>query len=84
MIRGAIPFGLVLRLDKSLPHRGLIITTTLSLVATTTIFFGFTMSFMEKLLISGFNKKGDEYKAMRDDDDEDSDYSEEDFYHPNS
>ena len=41
IIRGAIAFGLVLRVDHSLPNRGLIVTTALTIVVFTTIFFGF-------------------------------------------
>lgn len=41
MIRGAIAFGLVLKLDTDLSNRGLIVTTALTLVVFTTIFFGF-------------------------------------------
>lgn len=41
IIRGAIAFGLVLRIDHSLPNRSLIVTTALTIVVFTTIFFGF-------------------------------------------
>ena len=43
MIRGAIAFGLVLKLPKSLPNRVVIVTTSLTLVVTTTIVFGSLM-----------------------------------------
>ena len=40
MIRGAIAFGLVLRIDPSFKNRDVIITTSLSLVVFTTVVFG--------------------------------------------
>jgi hypothetical protein len=43
MIRGAVAFGLVLRIDD-VPNKEVIITTSLSLVAFTTIFFGSTVA----------------------------------------
>lgn len=51
MIRGAIAFGLVLRLDKSLPNREVIITTSLCLVITTTLLFGTMMPILGKVLL---------------------------------
>ena len=51
LIRGAIAFGLVLRLDQGLPNRELIITTALTIVVGTTIFFGSLVG-----LISGYTK----------------------------
>jgi len=43
MIRGAIAFGLVLRIDKSYLNREVIVTTSLSLVIFTTVVFGSTV-----------------------------------------
>ena len=43
LIRGAIAFGLVLRIDRSFAGRDLIVTTCLSLVLISTIFFGSTV-----------------------------------------
>jgi len=43
MIRGAIAFGLVLRIDDSVPAKKLITTTCLTLVVFTTIAFGSTV-----------------------------------------
>lgn len=40
MIRGAIAFGLVLRLDSTLPNRSVLITSMLVIVDFTTIFYG--------------------------------------------
>lgn len=60
MIRGAIAFGLVLRLDKSLPNREVIITTSLCLVIVTTLMFGSMMPILGKVLLpSGENKEND-------------------------
>ena len=46
LIRGAIAFGLVLRIDNSVSNRPVIITTCLTLVVFTTIFFGATVGMM--------------------------------------
>jgi hypothetical protein len=43
MIRGAVAFGLVLRIDKGVTHRPVIVTTSLALVVLTTIFLGSTV-----------------------------------------
>jgi NhaP-type Na+/H+ or K+/H+ antiporter len=51
MIRGAIAFGLVLRLDKSLPNRNVIVTTSLSLVIVTTVLYGGTLGLLAKCLL---------------------------------
>ena len=51
MIRGAIAFGLVLRLDQSLPNRQVIITTSLWLVILTTLLFGSMMPILGKVLL---------------------------------
>ena len=50
MIRGAIAFGLVLRLDKSLPNRSVIVTTSLSLVLLTTLIFGSSLGLISRCL----------------------------------
>lgn len=46
MIRGAIAFGLVLRIDSSYANRGVIITTSLSLVVFTTVVIGSTVGLL--------------------------------------
>lgn len=51
MIRGAIAFGLVLRMDESLPNREVIITTSLCLVIVTTVVFGSSMPLMTKFIL---------------------------------
>ena len=48
MIRGAIAFGLVLRIDS--PNRNVIVTTSLSLVIFTTVVFGSTVGLVSKCL----------------------------------
>ena len=58
MIRGAIAFGLVLKIpsndDKDVPEfksRGVVVTTTLAVVIITTVMFGSFMSMVQKLLV---------------------------------
>lgn len=50
LIRGAIAFGLVLRIDDSVVNRGVIVTTCLTLVVFTTIFFGSTVGLLGKCM----------------------------------
>ena len=54
IIRGAVAFGLVLRIDETVEHRSVIVTTSLALVCFTTIFFGSTVATVQKCL---FGKK---------------------------
>ena len=51
VIRGAIAFGLVLRLDGDLENRSVIITTVLTLVIATTIIFGALMTTLKLFLL---------------------------------
>lgn len=54
LIRGAIAFGLVLRLDATLvqeKHLQVITTTALTLVVSSTFIFGSTIQIVQKLLI---------------------------------
>ena len=44
LIRGAVAFGLVLRIDTSVVNRPVIITTSLSLVVFTTVILGSTVA----------------------------------------
>jgi NhaP-type Na+/H+ or K+/H+ antiporter len=44
IIRGAVAFGLVLRIDESVEHRSVIVTTSLALVCFTTIVMGSTVA----------------------------------------
>lgn len=50
MIRGAIAFGLVLKIDPSSPNRSVIVTTSLALVIFTTVVFGSTVGVVSKCL----------------------------------
>ena len=50
LIRGAIAFGLVLRIDRSFEARNLIVTTCLSLVLISTIIFGSTVGLLSACL----------------------------------
>ena len=51
MIRGAIAFGLVLRIDgRQYKNRDVIVTTSLSLVVFTTIFYGSTVGILSSCL----------------------------------
>mmetsp|Transcript_9362 Transcript_9362/g.14206 ORF Transcript_9362/g.14206 Transcript_9362/m.14206 type:complete len:419 (+) Transcript_9362:778-2034(+) len=53
MIRGAIAFGLVLRIDgEQFKNRDVIVTTSLALVVFTTVVFGSTMGLLNKCLYS--------------------------------
>ncbi len=44
MIRGAVAFGLVLRIDNDVENRSVIVTTALTLVVFTTIVLGSTVA----------------------------------------
>ena len=57
LIRGAIAFGLVLRIEDSFAGRDLIVTTCLSLVVITTIIFGSTVSLVSYCLFGDVHKK---------------------------
>jgi hypothetical protein len=94
MIRGAIAFGLVLRLDKNLENRSVIVTTSLSLVLVTTILFGSTLGLISKCLFPEPKKTSPEieeplikeeqqdfYHNLSDSMDSDSSYD--NFVHPN-
>jgi len=57
MIRGAIAFGLVLRIDESIENRDVIVTTSLSLVIFTTVVFGSALGVLQKMLFGDPDKK---------------------------
>ena len=57
LIRGAIAFGLVLRIDHGYTNRDVIVTTSLSLVVFTTVVVGSTVGVLGEYL---FNKKKEE------------------------
>lgn len=44
MIRGAVAFGLVLRIPDSITNRSVIVTTSLTLVVFTTVVLGSTVA----------------------------------------
>jgi len=60
LIRGAIAFGLVLKLDDTLirpQYLPVIKTTALTLVISTTLIFGSTMQIVQTLLVPPLNEK---------------------------
>lgn len=58
MIRGAIAFGLVLRIHSgTADNRQVIVTTALMLVVFTTVFMGSTVGVLQKCLFAGVEKK---------------------------
>lgn len=59
LIRGAVAFGLVLRIDESVEHRSVIVTTSLSLVVFTTVVLGSTVATVQQCLF------GKEMKAKK-------------------
>ena len=50
MIRGAVAFGLVLRVDDNIANRSVIVTTSLALVVVTTVFMGSTVASVQHCL----------------------------------
>ena len=65
LIRGAIAFGLVLRVDKTHPNRGVIITTCLTLVVFTTIIFGSTVGLINSCLFGDRTEAADEAEGVK-------------------
>jgi len=61
MIRGAVAFGLVLRIDKSIDNKPVIVTTSLCLVVFTTVILGSTVATVQKVL---FGKEMAEKKRL--------------------
>ena len=59
IIRGAVAFGLVLRIDETVEHRSVIVTTSLALVCFTTIFLGSTVATMQRFLFGKTGKMQD-------------------------
>jgi len=70
LIRGAIAFGLVLRMGTDIVNRSVIVTSSLTLVVFTTIFFGSTIGVLGKCLFPEKPKDGE-----GSDEDEISNYS---------
>lgn len=79
IIRGAVAFGLVLRIDESVEHRSVIVTTSLALVCFTTIFLGSTVATVQKCLFG--SKKHEEPHGILDGDQNKSHHEE--VLHPN-
>ena len=50
VIRGAVAFGLVLRIENDVEHRSVIVTTSLAIVCFTTVFLGSTVATMQRCL----------------------------------
>jgi len=50
MIRGAVAFGLVLKIDKDVANRSVIVTTSLGLVVFTTVIMGSTVALIQRCL----------------------------------
>jgi NhaP-type Na+/H+ or K+/H+ antiporter len=63
LIRGAIAFGLVVRMPNSVTNRSVIVTTSLTLVVFTTVVFGSSIGVLGKLLFG----RGDDDKKVEDD-----------------
>lgn len=57
MIRGAVAFALVLRIDDDVKSKSVIVTTSLALVCFTTVFNGSTMAIVARIL---FGKPAEE------------------------
>jgi hypothetical protein len=86
MIRGAVAFGLVLRIDKGVTHRPVIVTTSLALVVLTTIFLGSTVGTVQHFLFKdeAAEKKAAEFASRQHLEGADGDHSHhEHFLHPN-
>ena len=59
MIRGAVAFGLVLKIEDDVEHRSVIVTTSLAIVCFTTIFLGSTVATVQRCLFGKFEHKHD-------------------------
>jgi len=81
MIRGAIAFGLVLKLpsdDTKFKERGVIVTTTLSVVIITVLGFGSFMPIAQKILVPA--KVEDAIDQFDEPDTQEIEYDEQEFY----
>ena len=66
MIRGAIAFGLVLRIDGTkFANRDVIVTTSLSLVVFTTVIFGSTVGLLSKALFKNSEEEKHKEKPRK-------------------
>jgi len=51
-MKGAIAYGLVLRVNSNFANREIIVTTAVTLIIATTIIFGSTSGFMARVLLN--------------------------------
>ena len=81
IIRGAVAFGLVLRIDESVEHRSVIVTTSLALVCFTTIVLGSTVATVQ-ICLFGRPKHGQKIENSEGGHDMNNSHHEE-VLHPN-
>jgi ABC-type transporter Mla maintaining outer membrane lipid asymmetry permease subunit MlaE len=63
MIRGAIAFGLVLKIDKKMfKNADIIVTTTLVLVIFTTVLFGAVLGLLQNCLFGRTKEEDDHFQ----------------------
>ena len=61
MIRGAVAFALVLKIDYHVEHRPVIVTTALTLVVMTTVIMGSTVSTLAKAFFNVKDEHGEHH-----------------------
>lgn len=84
MIRGAIAFGLVLKIDGTkVPESEVIVTTSLALVLITTVVFGGTMPLVQKWLVPPLEEEKHEYDEKEEEVKVEQHSEHEEFLHPN-
>lgn len=83
LIRGAIAFGLVTRIDEGAsPNRSVVVTTALALVIFTTVVFGSTVGILQKMLFNENEPQDtksdvkDSFKLVQANEGEDDDFNE--------
>lgn len=74
LIRGAIAFGLVLRIEDNVVNRSVIVTTCLTLVVVSTILFGSTVGLLGKCLFSEAEKQDGEDVSQVEESEDDVSY----------
>ena len=65
LIRGAIAFGLVLRIEDNVVNRSVIVTTCLTLVVVSTVFFGSTVGLLGKCMFGSHSEAETEREVKR-------------------
>ena len=65
MIRGAVAFGLVLRIDMGVENRSVIVTTSLFIVVFTTVVLGSTVATLGKCLFKAELEEKRRLKALK-------------------